>query len=178
VITCIESNIESFHVQQLYNSSKPPGAPSLNGQTWRYHTGYRDGSVPLIRKENGVIKSSLVTWGIHKGAGEGKYAGEGWPIQPAFIPATSFIMQVEDRLHPWAPHQFKVSRHDGAWFLVAACWYGAPALAERHCSVSVKSTPNLLHGLPYQPIVLTQEEWARGVSSGSMSLATMRVEAI
>jgi hypothetical protein len=68
------------------------------------------------------------------------------------------------------------SRHGGAWFMIAACWYGAPALAERQCKVSVTSGSNLPHGLPYEPIMLTAEEWARGGSGGTMSLATMRID--
>jgi hypothetical protein len=85
-------------------------------------------------------------------------------------------MQVGNPLRPYAPHQFKVSRPDGAWFMIAACWFGAPALPERQCNVRVTSGSNLPHGLPYQPIMLSAEEWARGGSGGSMSLANMSVE--
>ena len=60
--------------------------------------------------------------------------------------------------------------------MIAACWYGAPALAERQCKVSVTSGSNLPHGLTYEPIMLTADEWARGGSGGSMSLATMRID--
>jgi hypothetical protein len=87
-------------------------------------------------------------------------------------------MQVADPLPCYPPCQFRVSRPDGAWFMIAACWYGAPALTERQCRVGVTSGSNLPHGFPYQPIILTADEWARGGSGGSMSLGTMNIEPV
>jgi hypothetical protein len=122
------------------------------------------------------MKSSWATWGTPTATGEDKFVSYGSPIQPGYIPATSFIMQAPNVLRPYAPLQFRVSRRDRAWFMIAACWYGAPALAERSCNVSVISGSNLPHDLPYQPIMLTAEEWVHGVGAGSMSLATMQVD--
>ena len=175
MIYSVVTGVHSFHVLQQYNSAKPPSAPPLSGITWTNHTGHRDGTVPLVRKE-GAMTSSMATWGTLSASGEAKYVEQGWPVQPGFIPATSFIMQIDNPLRHYAPYQFRVSRHDSAWFMIAACWYGAPALAERQCKVSVTSGSNLPHGLPYEPIMLTADEWARGGSGGSMSLATMKID--
>ena len=177
MIYAIDTGENYFHVQQKYNSAKPPSAPPLDGVRWTCHSGHRDGTVPLVRKE-GAMTSSMATWGTEGASGEDKYVGSGWPAQPGFIPATSFIMRVENPLRSYAPYQFRVSRTDGAWFMIAACWYGAPALAERHCKVSVTSGSNLPHGLTYEPIMLTADEWARGGSGGSMSLATMQIDVL
>jgi hypothetical protein len=175
MIYSIETGFESCSVEQKYNAAKPPSAPPLIGITWHYNTGYRDGRVPLVRKE-GAMKSSFGTWGAPTGTGEDKYVTHGWPTQPGFIPATSFIMLVADPLPCYPPCQFKVSRPDGAWFMIAASWDGAPALPERQCRVSVTSGLSLPRGFSYQPIMLTADEWARGGSGGSMSLATMKIE--
>jgi hypothetical protein len=67
------------------------------------------------------------------------------------------------------PRRVVGTRTDGAWLMIAACWYGAPA-PERQCKVSVTSGSNLPHGLTYEPIMLTADEWARGGSGGTMSL--------
>jgi hypothetical protein len=168
--------VESFHVQQKYNATKASNAPPLNGITWHITTGYRDGEVPLVRVEGGAMTSSWATWGAASASGEAKHVGPGWPVQEGFIPATSFVMQIDNPLRPYAPLQFKVSRPDGGWFMVAACWFGAPALTERQCNVRVTSGSNLPYDLPYEPIMLSADEWARGGSPGSMSLATMNIE--
>jgi hypothetical protein len=175
MLISVETGVPSFHVQQKYNAAKPPHAPPLIGLGWTCNSGYRDGRVPLVRKE-GAMTSSWATWGVSELSGEEKYIGYGWPIQPGFIPATSFVMELPNALRPYAPLRFRVTRTDGDWFMIAACWFGAPALAKRECKVMVRSGSNLPHGLPYEPIMLTSTEWARGCSGGSMSLATMTIE--
>jgi len=175
MIYSIETGFESVQVLQKYNTAKPPSAPPLNGITWHYNSGYRDGRVPLVRKE-GPMTSSWATWGALGISGEGKYVGYGWPTQVGFIPATSFEMELPNALHPWAPLRYRISRADGEWFMIVVCWFGAPALADRQCQVRVRSASNLPYGLPYEPIMLSATEWARGGSGGSMSLATMKIE--
>ena len=75
MIISIDTRVESFNVQQKYNSTKPSSASPLNGVPWHCHTGSRDGQVPLVRKENGAMKSSWATWGTLTASGEDKYVG-------------------------------------------------------------------------------------------------------
>jgi hypothetical protein len=175
MLISVETGVQSFHVEQKYNAAKPSSATPLFGLRWTCNSGYRNGQVPLLRKE-GAMTSSWAAWGAPDSIGEEKYIGYGWPIQAGFIPATSFVMELPNALHPWAPIRYRISRPDGEWFMIAACWFGAPALADRQCKVMVRSGSNLPHGLPYEPIMLTATEWAHGGSGGSMSLATMRIE--
>jgi hypothetical protein len=176
MLFAIETAVESFHIQQRYNGAKSRSAPPLNGITWHYNTGLRDGRVPLIRVEAGAMKSSWAIWGAPLVSGEDKYVGQGWPIQPAYVPATSYSMRLANDLHPWAPYEFRISLPGPGWFMVAASWFGAPALDDRQCNMRVRSGSSLPRGLPYQPIVLSAEEWARGGSGGSLSLETMVIQ--
>jgi hypothetical protein len=177
MLISIESDVASFHVQQKYNLTKPKAAPPLNGLTWNYKFCCRDGEVPLVRRESGFMTSGWATWGAPSALGEGKYVTSGWPSQVGFIPGRRFVMETAHPFDRWSTVRYRISRPDGDWFMIAACWHGAPALADRQCSVAIRPGSNLPHDLPYAPIMVSQDEWVHG-ASGAMSLATMKIEPV